>query len=89
MPNRSTSSSSSSSSSDQYKPAASRPVYTPPFKVFVALAARVLRETPSDDLGELAEHFKTACAQQGLDYGPETTRSAIDAAIRAHAKKRA
>jgi uncharacterized protein YdaU (DUF1376 family) len=89
MPNASSSSASASasaSSKDQKPPAAARPVS---FRVHSAIAGEIVRAHPTADLGELAELFKSACAKQGIDYGPESTRSAIDAAMRAAAKRRA
>jgi ribosomal 50S subunit-associated protein YjgA (DUF615 family) len=63
-----------------------RPVH---FRVHSAIAGEIVRAHPTADLGELAELYKSACAKQELDYGPESTRSAIDAALRASAKRRA
>ena len=71
---------------DQDQPAASRPVR---FRVFTAIAADVIRHAATEDLGELAEAFKLACAAQGLQPGAELTRKAIDAVRRAHEKRRA
>jgi hypothetical protein len=62
-------------------PAASRPVYMPPFKAYCAIAKRIHAAAPDADLSELAEQFKTACAGQRIPYDGEITRKAIDAAI--------
>jgi len=82
------SSSSSSSSSDQDQPAAPRPVSVP-FKVYVAIAAQAIAYEPTDDLGAIAEGFKTACARQHLPYDVTLTQKAIDAARVARARTRA
>ena len=71
---------------DQDQPAASRPVR---FRVFAAIAADVIQHEGTEDLGELADAFKVACAKQGLQPGAELTRKAIDAAREARAKRRA
>jgi len=89
MPKRSTSSSSSSSSSvDQDQPRAQRAVSVP-WKVYRAIATNVVRESATDDLGELAEAFKSACARQGLEYPLDVPRKAIDGALAARARRRA
>jgi len=82
------SSSSSSSSLDQDQPAAPRPVSVP-FKVYVAIAAQAIADEPTDDLGAIAEGFKTACARQHLPYDVTLTQKAIDAARVARARTRA
>jgi uncharacterized protein YdaU (DUF1376 family) len=74
--------SSSSSSSDQDQPAPQAPVYTPPFKVFCAIAAHAIDEAQTADLGAIAEAFKSDCARQRIPYDVEITRKAIDAVIR-------
>jgi hypothetical protein len=61
----------------------------PRFKVYSAIAARVIAAAPSADLGELAAAFKTICAEQDLDYDGEITRKAIDAALNARRRRRA
>ena len=60
-----------------------------PFRVYAAIATRALAETRTDDLGDLAEQFKTLCARQDVPYDAETTQKAIDAARVARAKRRA
>jgi len=87
MLDRSTSSSSSSSDQD-LKPAASRPV---PFRVYAAIAARVLKETEDLDLsdGALAEELKRECARQGIEYHATIIQKAMDAAQAARTKRRA
>lgn len=71
---------------DQDQPAASRPVR---FRVYTAIAAEVLRHAATEDLGELAEAFKVACAGQGLQPGAALTQKAIDAARAGRARRRA
>ena len=70
---------SASASSKDLKPAAARPV---PFRVYAAIATKVLKETEDLDLApsEIAEEFKRACAKQGLEYPAPTTQRALDAA---------
>jgi uncharacterized protein YdaU (DUF1376 family) len=82
------STSSSSSSSKDLKPAAARPV---PFRVYVAIAARVLEATKDLDLdpGALAEELKRAYAKQGLEYHATIVQKAMDAAQMARARRRA
>ena len=90
MPNRSTASSSASSSADQdqTEPAAARPV---PFRVYAAIAGRILKETEGLDLDatSLAEEFKRACAKQGLEYPPGIVQKALDSAQAVRAMRRA
>jgi uncharacterized protein YdaU (DUF1376 family) len=69
--------SASSSSEDLNQPAAARPVS---FRTYAAIAAQALELAETTDLGELAEQFKTACAQQGLEYDATITQKALDAA---------
>jgi hypothetical protein len=71
------------------QPAAPRPGRIP-FRRYAAIGARALDASPSTtDLGELAERFKTLCAQQHLPYDGAITQKAIDAVIRARARRRA
>jgi hypothetical protein len=53
----------------------------PPFKAYCAIAKRVIAIAPNEDLGELAELFKMACADQKIPYNGELTRKVIDAVI--------
>jgi hypothetical protein len=72
------------------KPAAPPPAHTPvPFKVYAAIAAKVLDDERTDDLGRLTETFKRACVHQALPYTGELTRKAIDAARMARARRHA
>lgn len=88
MPGACSSSSSASSSSDQDQPVAARPVYVTPFKMYCAIARRILEAAGTDaDLGELAEQFKSACAGQQIPYDGEITRKAIDAVINARKRR--
>jgi hypothetical protein len=71
-----------------YKPA-SPPV---PFRVYAAIAARVLTETADLDLdpGTLAEELKRAYAKQLLPYDATIVQKAMDAAqVAARARRRA
>lgn len=75
--------------SEEDQPAAPPPVYAPPFKTYAAIAALALDETPTDDLGAIAETFKSLCARQQIPYDADITRRAIDAVIRSRARRRA
>jgi uncharacterized protein YdaU (DUF1376 family) len=88
MPKRSSASASASASSDQDQPRAARAVNVP-WKIYRAIAAKVVRESATDDLGELAEAFKSTCAKQGLEYPLDVPRKAIDGALAARARRRA
>lgn len=74
---------------DQELTAAPRQLSFAQFKVYAAIAAKVLRDAPTDDLGTLAEEFKCACAKQGLAYTGELAGKAIDAARAARARRHA
>lgn len=80
--------STSSSASAESKPAASQPA---PFRVYAAVAAKVLKQTEDLELdpGTLAEELKRACAKQGLEYDAGIITKAMDAAQTARARKRA
>jgi len=62
-----------------------------PFRVYAAIAARVLRQTADLDLtpGDQAEEVKRACAKQALPYDATVIRKALDAASAARARRRA
>jgi hypothetical protein len=69
---------------------ASRPV---PFKVYAAIANRVLRQCEDIDIGGLAlsdfaEELKRAFAREGLPYSATTVQKTIDAVIHMRAKER-
>lgn len=70
------------------EPTASRSV---PFKVYAAIAGRILKQTEDLDLdpGALAEEFKRACARQGLEYHAGIVQKAMDAAQAVRARRRA
>lgn len=63
-----------------------------PFKVYAALASQAvansLADDKSDDLGNIAEHFKRLCAQQGKPYSATLVQRAVDAAWAAREKER-
>lgn len=63
----------------------STPSQVPPFKVYAAIAQRALdislRDDKSDNVGNIAEHFKILCAKQHLPYGAFITQRAVDAAL--------
>lgn len=79
---------SASASAEDLKPAAARPV---PFRVYVAIASRVLKQTADLELddGAVAEELKRACAKQGLPYDSTTVRKALEAAQVARTRRRA
>ena len=81
MPNRWPASASASASA-VHKPAAPRPV---PFRVYAAIAREAVKTAQTDDLGDLAEQFKTACAKQGVPYDASITTKAIQTATRRRA----
>lgn len=89
--NRRPASASSSASADINKPAAAQPVSAPPFKVYNAIATRVLAETADLDLdvGTLVEEIKRACAKQAVPYNATIVHKAMDAAQTARARRRA
>ena len=70
---------------------AAAPVRLPPFKVYAAIAARVLAETADLELdaGTLAEELKRACARQQLPYHATVIQKALDAARVARLRRRA
>jgi len=88
MPNRWPASASASASADLNKPAAARPVH---FRVYAAIAGKVLKQTEDLDLApsEIAEEFKRACAKQELPYDATITTKALDAAQAARTRRRA
>jgi hypothetical protein len=61
-----------------------------PFRVYAAIATKALdqsmREDKTDELGNVAEHFKTLCAQQKVPYDGEIARKAISATVFARDK---
>jgi uncharacterized protein YdaU (DUF1376 family) len=79
---------SASASSKDLKPAAARPV---PFRVYAAIAARVLTaaEGLDCDPGTLAEQVKIACAKQTLPYNSTIVQKALEAAQVARARRHA
>jgi hypothetical protein len=61
-----------------------------PFKRYAAIGARAVDAPPqTSDLGELAERFKTLCAEQHLPYDAAITQKSLDAVLRARARRRA
>lgn len=58
-----------------------------PFRIYAAIAMKTITEAPSQDLGDLAERFKTTCARQGVPYDATITTKAITAASAARAKR--
>lgn len=64
-----------------------------PFKVYAAIASQAvttsLRDDHSDDISNIAEHFKCLCAQQGKPYSASLAQRAVAAAMAArdHAKQ--
>jgi len=81
--------SASSSAVDQDQPAASRPVSVPSFKAYKAIAYQAIDEEPTDDLGAIAERFKTICAKQQIPYDSRITQKAVDAARMTRARRQA
>jgi hypothetical protein len=76
---------------DTYKPAASRPVHSPPFKVYAAIAARVLTQTADLDLdpATLTEELKREFAKAEIPYDATLVGKALEAAQYVLAKRRA
>jgi len=76
---------------DTYKNKPAAPAHVPPFKIYAAIAARLLTQTADLDLSpsDLAEEFKRACAKQGLPYSAGIVQKAIDAASAARSRRRA
>jgi hypothetical protein len=70
---------------DQKKPAAP----ARPFKAYKAIAYQAIDEEPTDDLGAIAERFKTICAKQQIPYDSRITQKAIDAARVTRARRQA
>jgi hypothetical protein len=60
----------------------------PSFRVYAALATRVLTETSDLNPGTMAEALKRACATQGLPYSATIVQKAMNAAQVARAKRR-
>jgi len=62
-----------------------------PFKVYAAIAGRLLKQTEDLDLApsDLAEEFKRACAKEGLDYHASIVQQALDAAQAIRGRRRA
>jgi len=69
-----------------YKPA------VPPvrnFNTYKAIAYQAIDEEPTDDLGAIAERFKTICAKQQIPYDSRITQKAIDSARVTRARRQA
>jgi uncharacterized protein YdaU (DUF1376 family) len=86
IPNGSSSTSTSTAEDQDLKPAAPRPV---PFRVYAAIGALVRRKASTEDVGELMEQFKGACAKQGVPYNSDWARKAIDVALVTTKRRRA
>jgi hypothetical protein len=70
---------------DQDQPAP--PVRT--FNAYKAIAYQAIDEEPTDDLGAIAERFKTICAKQRIAYNSRITQKALDAARVTRARRQA